>query len=49
MSIPRSRSSTQRGADPAGVERQRNPSRRPAHGYTISFCVFLFASISTIA
>ena len=23
---------SERGADPAGVERQRNPSRRPAHG-----------------
>jgi hypothetical protein len=27
--------SIQRGADPAGVERQRKPSRRPAHGYAL--------------
>ena len=28
--------SAERGADPAGVERQRNPSRRPAHGYNLA-------------
>jgi hypothetical protein len=35
-------SSAQRGADPAGVERQRNPSRRPAHGWAF----FLFIKLA---